>query len=597
VKNLLNIVISSLVSAVIAATVVTVMADDEPTPDRTSEQRIVAGSAFTYQGQLDTASGPATGSYDFEFRLFDALTGGTQVATIPPFVAKSDIAVTNGLFSVDLDFGSATGVFDGNARWLEVSAKLHSDVNFESLVPRQPLNPTPYALFSLKTGAHNHIGETWTGSFQGNSSTNKGILTAVNTFAGNFGTSARSIGLKGEAQTIGVFGELPAHGPNPGVDSNSLFGGVLGFDRSFPCDGTCVGVTGFANQTSAGGNSIGVHGGGGTVGVLGSGFGTTAIGVQGVTFGSGAGVKGTATNGPGVHGTATQGYGILGQSSGPGVGAESTNDDGVRATSLAAGKSGVFARNDNSTSAGVWGVSHTNGTNGIGVYGSAGSTTAIRPVNTGVYGYSSATSGTGVYGRANGQDAVGVKGVAPTSAEFAGYFSGKVEINGTCICTLSDARLKKDVASVDFGLEQLLALHPVDFRWNQEGDDQKLHAGFIAQEAREVAPQLVLEGSEGTLHVDPMAFIAMTVKAIQEQQAQIEEMRGTSLTPSPAPDFAGEGSKADTSAPVAVSSSTVIRQSVGPSTLALWGVAGSVALLALGLFAMAGATVRRRPVV
>ena len=34
---------------------------------------------FVYQGQLQNASAPANGSYDFEFLLFDAVSGGSQI--------------------------------------------------------------------------------------------------------------------------------------------------------------------------------------------------------------------------------------------------------------------------------------------------------------------------------------------------------------------------------------------------------------------------------------------------------------------------------------------------------------------------------------
>ena len=61
-------------------------------------------SAFSYQGKLNDGGATATGSFQFQFKLFDAPTGGTQVgATI------SDVAatVTNGVFSVNPDFGAA----------------------------------------------------------------------------------------------------------------------------------------------------------------------------------------------------------------------------------------------------------------------------------------------------------------------------------------------------------------------------------------------------------------------------------------------------------------------------------------------------------
>ena len=91
------------------------LADDGDGAERSSEQAIAAGTAFTYQGKLETASVPANGTYEFEFRLFDAASG---VVLVGPMVPATAI-VANGLFSTSLDFGAAPATFDGNARWLE----------------------------------------------------------------------------------------------------------------------------------------------------------------------------------------------------------------------------------------------------------------------------------------------------------------------------------------------------------------------------------------------------------------------------------------------------------------------------------------------
>lgn len=43
-----------------------------------SASRISAQTTeFTYQGKLSESGNPATGAYDFEFMLYDALAGGT----------------------------------------------------------------------------------------------------------------------------------------------------------------------------------------------------------------------------------------------------------------------------------------------------------------------------------------------------------------------------------------------------------------------------------------------------------------------------------------------------------------------------------------
>ena len=51
-------------------------------------------TAFNYQGHLNNGGTAANGNYDFEFALYDALTGGTQLGST---IALSTVAVTNDL--------------------------------------------------------------------------------------------------------------------------------------------------------------------------------------------------------------------------------------------------------------------------------------------------------------------------------------------------------------------------------------------------------------------------------------------------------------------------------------------------------------------
>jgi hypothetical protein len=109
------------------------------------------GTAFTYQGQLISGAGPATGSYDFRFAIYDAITAGNLIAGPE---TNSATGVTNGLFTVDLDFGS--GVFTGPARWLEIGVRPSGGGSFTTLSPRQPLMPAPYAI--MANSASNLLG-------------------------------------------------------------------------------------------------------------------------------------------------------------------------------------------------------------------------------------------------------------------------------------------------------------------------------------------------------------------------------------------------------------------------------------------------------
>ncbi len=59
------------------------------------------GTAFTYQGRLMDANGPADGQYDFEFRLFaDPLLNSFQIGGT---IDINDLDVIDGYFTVLLD--------------------------------------------------------------------------------------------------------------------------------------------------------------------------------------------------------------------------------------------------------------------------------------------------------------------------------------------------------------------------------------------------------------------------------------------------------------------------------------------------------------
>jgi hypothetical protein len=105
-----------------------------------------AGTSFTYQGQLKDASGPVTASCNFQLSLWDALTSGTQVGST---LTRTGVAVSEGLFTVTLDFGA--NAFNGSGRWLEIAVSCPADGGvYNTLTPRQPLTPAPYALYSAK---------------------------------------------------------------------------------------------------------------------------------------------------------------------------------------------------------------------------------------------------------------------------------------------------------------------------------------------------------------------------------------------------------------------------------------------------------------
>ena len=92
--------------------------------------------------------------------------------------------VSNGLFTVTLDFGSVP--FDGSNRWLDIGVRTNGGGDsFASLNPRQPITSAPYAITAAhlsgtvpngerrcvsNTVMFNHPANQFTGSFIGNGS-------------------------------------------------------------------------------------------------------------------------------------------------------------------------------------------------------------------------------------------------------------------------------------------------------------------------------------------------------------------------------------------------------------------------------------------
>ena len=104
-------------------------------------------SSFTYQGRLNDGTVPATGSYDFQFLLRDA-PSGSQVGSA---LTNASVVVTNGLFTVTLDFGA--GAFTGANRWLEIGVRTNGTIGaFTILLPRQQITSAPYALQAANAG-------------------------------------------------------------------------------------------------------------------------------------------------------------------------------------------------------------------------------------------------------------------------------------------------------------------------------------------------------------------------------------------------------------------------------------------------------------
>ena len=98
---------------------------------------------------------------------------------------------------------------------------------------------------------------------------------------------------------------------------------------------------------------------------------------------------------------------------------------------------------------------------------------------------------------------------------------------GTSWNNLSDAKYKTILNNVDNGLEIISKLQPIHYEWNDlheekfgKSNDTTMY-GFVAQNVKEVLPEMVKEDQSGDLWYNPSGFEAVLTSAIQEQQKQI----------------------------------------------------------------------------
>jgi Chaperone of endosialidase len=133
----------------------------------------------------------------------------------------------------------------------------------------------------------------------------------------------------------------------------------------------------------------------------------------------------------------------------------------------------------------------------------------------------------------------------------------------------SDARLKRDVQALPNALQKVLSLRGVAYKWNDLGlqrltryadtydagpdateqEQQQLRAakrqeareklsgveiGMIAQEVRQIAPELVSEDEDGYLGIAYERVVALLIEAVKEQQATIQALSDKMLALQPA---------------------------------------------------------------
>lgn len=116
----------------------------------------------------------------------------------------------------------------------------------------------------------------------------------------------------------------------------------------------------------------------------------------------------------------------------------------------------------------------------------------------------------------------------PANPGYMLYVQGTAYATGTW--SSSDARFKKNIATIDNPLEKLMKVRGArfEFRADEFKDYQFAEGpqfGFIAQELEEVLPEVVKTESDGYKSVNYNEMIPVLVEALKDQQKQIDELK------------------------------------------------------------------------
>ena len=253
------------------------------------------GTAFMYHGRLTDSGAPADGLFDIQFKLFNTATTGTgtqQGLTI----TNSSMQVTNGVFSMQLDFAPCASCFDGSARFLEIGVRPAGSVDpYTVLSPRQPITSAPYAVRALESSQlggiaasgfiqNTSVPQAGTNFNIGGNGTVGGALSA-NVVSAATRYDIGGIRVLSAAGAANLFAGLGAGANNTSGADNSFFGNIAGRDNqtgnfnSF--FGSGAGVFNTASNNSFFGANAGV---------------SNTSGTENAFFGSGAGALNQSGN-------------------------------------------------------------------------------------------------------------------------------------------------------------------------------------------------------------------------------------------------------------------------------------------------------------
>ena len=199
--------------------------------------------------------------------------------------------------------------------------------------------------------------------------------------------------------------------------------------------------------------------------------------------------------------------------------------------------SGAVSQRFNENGTARFFLSTLNGSNGIAFVNGDGTSERIRIDSSGRLLHQTTSASTYPTGTVYAMHGVG----GDVTLKLGGYGSSHTMMQflmsgnnakGSIVCTQSetayntssDYRLKENITPIENGLERLNNLKPVKFDWKEDGTTSE---GFIAHEVQEIFPDAISGEKDGEdmQGMDYGRITPLLVKAIQEQQEQIEQLK------------------------------------------------------------------------
>lgn len=441
---------------------------------------LAQSTAFTFQGRLNDGSAAASGNVQLEVRLYDALTGGTQIGST---VNIANVPLINGVFSTELDFGAPA--FDGSPRFLEIGVRPAGSSNpYTVLGPRHHLSSVPYSIKSGTSVSADSLSAVCSGCIQdanisnvsGSKVTGEIPAQSVPTGSGNYIQNADTAGGAGRNAV------QQAAGFN--ISGNGIVGGNLGIGTTNPQ--SRLDVNGTAQITTGGsGGQVIFAAPNGESGMLIKGTSRADIRFDGSTLKLLAGVSTGAplsTNGISINTSGSVGIG--------------TTNPGARLD--VAGNMHV------SSTLGVDGRGFFN--NGLSVLGGDLFVAGQTNLNDTLVGVVARFTNVSLFPVSGGDQSI-----CRNSA--TGFLAS---------CS-SSLRYKSKIENFGEGLNFLNRLRPIRFNWKQTGQPD---IGFGAEDVAKINPLFVTYNDRGKVEgVKYDRLSVVFVNAFKEQQTQIEQLR------------------------------------------------------------------------